>query len=73
MKKFKVKKILVLGYNKRNDYKISRPSAKLIASDSDIDKAFKSMHQSIMKKNYTGENWNVLDVIIMHSIKIFEC
>ena len=48
-------------------------SARLIASDSDIEEAFKSMHESIMTKirNYTGEDCIVLDLIIKHSIKIF--
>ena len=43
--------------------------------DSDIDEAFKSMHQSIRTKtkNYAYEDWIVLDVIIKHSTKIFEC
>ena len=49
LKKFKVQTILVLDYKKRNDRKIFHSSAKLIASDSDIDEAFKSMHQSITK------------------------
>ena len=46
---------------------------KLIASVSDIDEAFKSMHQSIMTKikSYACEDWIVLDTIIKHSIKIF--
>ena len=50
-------------------------SARLIASDSDIDEAYKSVHQSIMAKikNYACENCIVLYVIIKHSIKIFEC
>ena len=48
LKKFKVQKILVLDYKKRNDCKIFHSSAKLIASDSDTDEAFKSIHQSIM-------------------------
>ena len=75
LKKFKVQTILVLDYKKRNDRKIFHSSAKLIASDSDIDEAFKSMHQSIMTKikNYACKDWIVLDVIIKHSIKIFEC
>ena len=32
------------------------------------------MHQKIMTeiKNYADKDWIVLDVIIMHSIKIFE-
>ena len=47
---------------------------KLIANDSDIDEALKSMHQSIIKKikNYICRDCIVLDVIIKHSIKIFE-
>ena len=48
--KFKVQVILVLDYKKRNDRKILYSSTKLIASDSDIDEAFKSMQQSIMRK-----------------------
>ena len=50
-------------------------SAKLIASDSDIDEAFKFMHQSIMRKikNYACKNLIDIDIIIKHSIKIFEC
>ena len=55
LKKFKVQTILVLDYKKRADQKILRSSAKLIASDLDIDEAFKSLHQ----------------IIIKHSIKIF--
>ena len=50
LKKFKVQTILVLDYEKRNNRKTFHLSAKLIASDSDIDEAFKSMHQSIMTK-----------------------
>ena len=47
---------------------------KLTAGDSDIDEAFKSMHQSMMTKiNYPREEWIVMDAIIKHSIKIFEC
>ena len=75
MKKFKVQTALVLDYKKRNDHKIFHLSTKLIASDSDIDEEFKSMHQSIIAKikNYPGEEWIVLDATIDHIIKIFEC
>ena len=75
LKKFKVQTILVLVYKKRNDRKIFHWSVKLIASDSDIDEAFISMHQSIMTriKQYANEDWIVLDVIIKQSIKIFGC
>ena len=74
-KKFKVQKILVLDYKKRNNHKIFHSSAKRIGSDSDIDEEITSMHQSNMTKikNNISEDWIVLDVIIKHSIKIFEC
>ena len=51
LKRFKVQTILVLDYKKRNDLKIFNSSVELIANNSDIDEAFKSMHQSIMTKN----------------------
>ena len=43
-KKFKVQAILVLDYKKRNNCEIFHSSNNLIASDWDIDEAFKSMH-----------------------------
>ena len=49
LKKFKVQAILVLDYKKRNDQNIFHSSVKLIACDSDIDEAFRFIHQSIMK------------------------
>ena len=75
MKKFKVQTILALEYKERNDHKIFHSSAKPIASDSDIDEAFNSVHQSIMTKikNSATEDWILLDVIMKHSIKTFEC
>ena len=75
MEKFKVQTTLVLDYKKRNNRNIFHSSAKLIASDSDIDEAFKSMDESIMTttRNYASEDFIVLDVIIKCSIKIFEC
>ena len=74
LNKFKVQSILVLEYKKGNGHKNFHSSAKLIASDSDIDEAFKSMHQSIMVKikNSDSEDW-VVEAIVKHSIKIFEC
>ena len=61
--------------SEKNDHKIFHSSTKLIAKDSGIDEAFRSMHQSIITKikNYSDKDWIVLDVIIKHSIKIFEC
>ena len=52
LKKFKVQAILALDYKKRNDRKIFNLRTKLIASDSDIDEALKSMHGSIMTKKF---------------------
>ena len=73
LKKFKVQTIFVLEYLRRNDCKIFHSSAKITASDSGTDEAFKSMHQSIITKikNYASEDCIVLDVIIKHSIKTF--
>ena len=75
LKKFSVQTMLVLDYKKRNDCKIFHSSAKLIAGNSDIDEAFKFMHQSIIAKmkSCARKDWIILDVIIKHSIKIFEC
>ena len=60
---------------KRNDCKIFHSSTQLIASNSGIVEAFQSMHESIMTKmnDYACKDWIVFDVIIKHSIKIFEC
>ena len=44
LKKFKLYTKIALNYEKRNDCKIFHSSAKLIARDSDISEAFKSMH-----------------------------
>ena len=73
--KFKVQRKLVLDFKKRNDCKIFHSSSKLLASDSDIEEAFKSMHQSIMKKirNFSCKYWICLGCIIKDRIKIFEC
>ena len=59
LKKFKVQTILVFDYKKTNDCKMFHSSAKLIASDSDIDEAFKAMHERIMTKmkNYGCKDW----------------
>ena len=75
LKKLKVQTILVLDYKKRSDCKIFHSSAKLIASDSDINEAFKSRHRSIITKikKCACKDLIVLDVIIKHRIKIFEC
>ena len=55
--------------------KIFHTSAKLTASDSNVQEAFISMHQGILKtiRNYADADWVVLDPIMKHGIKIFEC
>ena len=55
--------------------KIFHSSVKLIASDSDIDEAFISMHETIMTKikNNACEDCIVLYAVIKHSITIFVC
>ena len=74
LKKFKVQTVLALDYKKKNDSQIFYSYTKLIDSDLDVDEAFKSMHQSIIKiKNYVRKDYSVLDAIIKHSIKISEC
>ena len=75
MKKFKVKTLLVWQYKKRNDNKNFHSSTKLIASDSNLDEAFKSMYPSIMTKakNSISEDCTVIESILKYSIKIFEC
>ena len=74
LKRFKVQTILVLEYEKRNDHKNFHSSAKLIATDSNIDETFKSLHQSIMTKmkNSASKDWIVIKTIVKYSIKIFE-
>ena len=74
-KKFKVQAILILECKKRNDSKIFQSMANLIASDSVIAEAFKSMHQSIMTKikNSASKDWILIETIVKHSIKIFGC
>ena len=65
--------MLVLNYMQRNYHKILHSSYKRIASDSDLDEAFKSMHQSILTKikNFGNEDC-VVETILRHSIRIFE-
>ena len=51
--------MLFIEYRKRNQHKIIHSCAKLLASDSAIDEAYKSMHQSITRKikNYVCQDW----------------
>ena len=69
LKKFQVLSILLLEYKKKNNHKIFHSKAKVIANDSDINEAYKSMHQSIMK-NSPSEDWFV-ETIVNISIKLF--
>ena len=61
LKKFKVQRVLVLKYKKRNDHKIFHSSTKVTAKYLDIDKAFVSMHQNIITKikNYAFSDYIV--------------
>ena len=54
--------------------KISCSSPKLIANDLKIDKAFGSMYQTVMMKikNSVRKDW-IVDIVVEHGIKIFEC
>ena len=74
LKKFKAQSILDLEYKERNYLKVWHSSDKLVSSDSGIDEAFKSIQQSIMTKikNSASEHL-VVETIIKHSMKIFEC
>ena len=71
LKKFKAETVLILNYSKRNDRQIFHSSTKLIASDLDIDKAFKCIMTKL--KYYESEDWIALDGIIFYSVRIFEC
>ena len=71
LKKSKVQTIIVLNYKKRNDCKIFYSSANVIASGSNIDETFKSMHQSTIKNKKLC--LIALDLIIIHSIRFFQC
>ena len=68
LEKFKAQIILVLYHKKIEDHKSMRKifhsSVKLISEDSNIDKAFRSMHQSVMTKvkSSVGKNWIVKDI-----------
>ena len=75
LKKLKVQTILILDHKKINNHKIFHSSSKIIAGESDIHEAFKSMHQSIMTriKQFASEDWVVTEIIVKHIIKIFEC
>ena len=50
LKKFKVQTTLSLDYMKRDNSQIFYSCIKIIASDLDIDEAFKSMYQSLITK-----------------------
>ena len=72
---FKLQTILILKYTKKNDPQTFQTSVKLIASDSNIHETFKSMHQSILRKNKNSasQDWMVIEIIVKYGITIFEC
>ena len=75
VEKFLTQTALILDYKNKNVRKIFHSSTKLNTINADIDEAFKSTHQSYMTKmkNDVYEYCIVLDVIIEHSIKSFDC
>ena len=75
LEKFKVQTMLVWEYRKRNDCKIFHYSTKVFASDSDIEEAFKSIHQSIMIriKNSASNDWIDTETILKHYYGIWTC
>ena len=78
LKQFKVQTVSVLENKKIDDHKsmpkIFQSSAKLIVKDSNLDKAFTSMHQSVMTKikNSFSEDW-IVKIMVEHDVQIFEC
>ena len=60
LKNFEVQAKLNLKYQKTNDRKIFHSSTKVIASESDFDEEFKSMHQSIMTKITNYANYAII-------------
>ena len=72
---FKLQTILILQYTKKNNPQTFQTSVKLIASDSNIHETFKSMHQSILRKNKNSasQDWMVIEIIVKYGITIFEC
>ena len=76
LKKFKVQTILVLEFKKMDDhkviYKIFLFITNLNVNDSDIDKAFRSMHQSIITK-IKKFSLLIVKTIVEHNIKLCEC
>ena len=76
--KCKVQTVLILEY-KKSDHrksirKIYHSCDRLIASDSDVDKVFESMLQSIMTKlkNSISKDW-IVETIAQHGVKVFKC
>ena len=65
----------MLADKERKDYKSFSSNTKLIASDSDIEKHLNLCSKALWqkKKNYSHENWSVLDIIVKHAIKVSEC
>ena len=65
------KKIII---NQCIKFTIYHSHGNLIASDSDIDRAFTFMHQKHCDENkkFAAKDW-VFEAFVKHSIKIFEC
>ena len=76
LKKFKVQTILVSEFKKIDDHKVICKIflfiTNLNVNDSDIDKAFRSMHQSIITK-IKKFSLLIVKTIVEHNIKLCEC
>ena len=78
LNKFKFQTDLVLKNKKIDDHKmmlkVFHQSVKLVVINADIDKAFRSMHQSVMTKteNFVRED-QIVKTIVGHGIKISKC
>ena len=76
LKKFKVQTILVSEFKKIDAhkviYKIFLFITNLNLNDSDIDNAFRSMHQSIITK-IKKFSLLIVKTIVEHNIKLCEC
>ena len=78
LKKFRAQTILVFNNKKIDDPKTMRKvfqlCAKLIVNDSDIDKIFGSMNESIMtnfKKSVSEDE--ILETTVEYTFKISQC
>ena len=70
LKKFKVKTVLVLEMIVKSSIQVLN---LLLVIQTLVNILIHASEHYEKNKNYASEDWNVLDVISKHSIKIFEC